>query len=67
MAVATGGLLDSLSRLVGVRFTMTREGVQAVARRRWLFSWKKAAREFDYAPRPLADGVAETVAAVVRS
>lgn len=65
VAAATGGVLDAISRVVGVRFTMTREGVTAVASRRWLFSWKKAEKELGYTSRPLADGVAETVATLL--
>jgi dihydroflavonol-4-reductase len=67
VAAATGGLLDAVSRLTGARFTMSREGVVAVARRRWLFSYEKAARELDYAPRGLAEGIAATLAATTSS
>ena len=67
VAAGTGGLLDVLSRLTGVRFTMSREGVVSVARRRWLFGHEKATRELGYAARGIAEGVAETVAAARRS
>ena len=63
VAAVTGGLLDAVTRLSGIRFTMSREGVLAVARRRWLFSHAKASRELGYAPRALADGIARTLAA----
>jgi len=63
VAAATGGLLDALTRLTGTRFTMTREGVLAVARRRWLFGHARATRDLGYAPRGIAAGVAVTVAA----
>jgi nucleoside-diphosphate-sugar epimerase len=62
VAAVTGGLLDALSRVTGARFTMSREGVTAVARRRWLFGHGEATRELGFAPRGLADGIAATVA-----
>jgi len=61
VAAATGAFLDGISRLTGARFAMSREGVHAVARRRWLFSHEKASRELGYAPRGLADGIAATL------
>lgn len=63
VAAGTGALLDAVTRLTGIRFTMSREGVLAVARRRWLFSHAKASRELGYGPRALADGIARTLAA----
>jgi hypothetical protein len=64
---ATGGLLDLISRRTGVRFTMSREGVVSVARRRWLFGHEKATRELGYVARGIAEGAEETVAALRRS
>jgi dihydroflavonol-4-reductase len=61
VAAATGGFLDAVSRLTGARFTMSREGVIAVAHRRWVFSHEKASRELGYAPRGLAEGIAATL------
>jgi dihydroflavonol-4-reductase len=62
VAAGTGGLLDAVTRLTGLRFSMSREGVVAVARGRWLFSHEKASRELGYAPRGLAEGIAATLA-----
>jgi dihydroflavonol-4-reductase len=62
VAAATGALLDVVGRLTGSRFTMSREGVLAVARKRWLFSHEVASRELGYAPRGLDEGIAATLA-----
>ncbi|MBI4544236.1 MAG: NAD-dependent epimerase/dehydratase family protein, partial [Gemmatimonadetes bacterium] len=61
LARLTGALLDVVSRATGLRFPITREGVDAVARHRWLHSHERATRELGWRPRPLAEGLPETV------
>ncbi|HUH11760.1 MAG TPA: NAD-dependent epimerase/dehydratase family protein [Longimicrobiales bacterium] len=60
---ATGAALDVVSRATGVRFPVTREGADvAGGGRRYLHSHAKATRELGWTPRPLAEGLGETVA-----
>lgn len=59
---ATAALLDPVSRATGLRFPVTREGVDTVGReRRYLHSHAKATRELGWEPRGLAEGLEETV------
>lgn len=62
LAWLTGALLDVISRLTGIRFPISRENVQVTSGLRWLHSHATAARELDWNPRPLAEGLPETVA-----
>jgi nucleoside-diphosphate-sugar epimerase len=64
LARATGVLLDPISRLTGVRFPISRESVAAAARDRWVHGGETTVRELGWEPRPLEQGLPETVAAV---
>lgn len=58
----TGSVLDAVSRATGVRFPITREGVEATGGDvRWLHSHEATTRELGWRPRPLAEGLPETV------
>ena len=61
MAAGTGALLDAVTRVTGVSFPITREGVRSTARDRWLHSHEPATRELDWHPRTLAEGLPDTV------
>lgn len=62
---ATGAVLDGVARASGIRFPVTREGADvAGGERRYLHSHAKATRELGWTPRPLAEGLPETVAAL---
>lgn len=59
---ATGSLLDLVSRLTGVTLPISRELAEVGASgQRWVHAYGRAARELGYSPRPLADGLPETV------
>lgn len=62
LARLTAILLDALGRLTGLRFPISRENVNVSAGLRWLHSHAKARRELGWTPRPLAEGLPETVA-----
>lgn len=55
-------VLDGAARLTGLRFPISRERVEMAAGWRFLHSHAKATRELGWCPRPLADGLPETVA-----
>jgi nucleoside-diphosphate-sugar epimerase len=61
MAAATGTVLDSITRLTGIRFPITRETVRSTAHDRWLHSHEPATRELGWRPRLLDEGLPETV------
>ena len=59
---ATGIAMDAVSRLLGVRLPVSREvAVLAGSGARLLHPYTRAARELGYAPRPLTEGLPETV------
>jgi nucleoside-diphosphate-sugar epimerase len=61
LALATGAALDVVSRITGLRFGISREAVKSSAGLRWLHSHDRAMRELDWKPRPLSEGLPETV------
>lgn len=66
LALAAGSAADVLSRITGRRFSLSREGVRAVTRERWLHSHALAERELGWRPRPLSAGLRPTVMAVLK-
>lgn len=61
LARITGILLDRVSRISGWVFPITRENVDTANGHRWLHSHMKATQELGWAPRPLAEGLGETM------
>lgn len=61
LAAFTGRVLDGVARATGVRFPITREGVESTAHHHWLHSNARARHEFGWQPRPLEVGLPETV------
>lgn len=59
---ATGSALDRVSRITGLRFSISREGVDQTTRGVWLCSSRRAADEIAWNPRPLDTGLPPTVA-----
>ena len=62
VARVTGQLLDAITRAAGFRFPITRENVDTVSGKRWLHSHAKATADLGWTPRPLSEGLPETVA-----
>jgi dihydroflavonol-4-reductase len=62
--LATGVLLDALSRATGggLKLPISRETAATSAGLRWLHSHDKASRELGWTPRPLSQGLPETIA-----
>ncbi len=58
----TGMLADAVSRLTGWTLPVTRESADTAAGHRWLHSHLRATRELGWQPRPLAEGLPETIA-----
>jgi dihydroflavonol-4-reductase len=59
---ATGTLLDAVSRLTGRQMAISREHADVGARgERWVHSSGRARADLGYSPRPLAEGLPETV------
>lgn len=64
----TGSVLDAVSRATGIRFPITREGVEATGGDvRWLHSHETTTRELGWRPRSLAEGLPETVRSALES
>ena len=61
VARVLGRVLDPIARATGLRFPITSEAVSTTAVDRWLHKRERAARDLDYAPRPLDDGLVKTV------
>jgi dihydroflavonol-4-reductase len=61
MALVGARLLDRVSRVTGKRFAMSRESIALSARHRWLHESPAAERDLGWAPRPLSEGLPETV------
>ncbi len=61
-ARATGAVLDLVSRMTGLRFSITRESAAFTTGQRWLHSHERATRELGWQPRSLAEGLPETIA-----
>jgi dihydroflavonol-4-reductase len=62
MVRLTGMLLDGVSRLTGMRMPISREAANSGGSgERWVHSRELASAELGYAPRPLAEGLPETV------
>ena len=55
-------LMDVVARVTGIRSSINRENVEMVNGWRWLHSHAKATRELGWVPRPLDEGLPETVA-----
>lgn len=62
LARATGTVLDAISRRTRLHFPITRENVDMSVGLRWLHSHAKATRELGWRPRPLDEGLPQTVA-----
>lgn len=62
IASQTGRLLDAMSRATGVRFPISREGVDSIRSGRWLHPHDRATSEWAWQPRDVASGLPETVA-----
>lgn len=58
----TALLLDGVTHLTGWRSSINRENLALTAGKRWLHSHAKATRVLGWTPRPLAEGLQETVA-----
>jgi nucleoside-diphosphate-sugar epimerase len=64
LARLTGRLLDGVSAVTGWRFPISYESARAGASgERWVYSYRRAAEELGYSPRPLAEGLPPTVRA----
>ena len=61
LARVTGALLDVIARPTGLRFPITREAVATTSIDQWLHSHERATRDLGYHPRPLDQGLPETV------
>jgi dihydroflavonol-4-reductase len=61
LAAGTGVVLDAVTRLTGIRFQITQEGVNTTAQGRWLHSHEPATHDLNWRPRSLAEGLPETV------
>lgn len=61
LARLTGALLDQIARLTGLRFPITKEAVATTGSKNWLHSHAPATRDFGWQPRPLDQGLRETV------
>jgi dihydroflavonol-4-reductase len=58
----TGTLMDLAGRALGVRLPVSRELAETAATgERWMHSHARATAELGYAPRPLSEGLPETV------
>jgi dihydroflavonol-4-reductase len=57
-----GTVLDAATRLTGKRFQLNRENVEMTNGHRWVHSHARTSAELDWHPRPLAEGLPETVA-----
>lgn len=55
-------LMDVISRATGFRSSINRENVEMVNGLRWLHAHDKATRELGWVPRPLDEGLPETIA-----
>jgi dihydroflavonol-4-reductase len=66
LARLTGRALDGVSRVTGVRFSISREAIQATARECWHYEDERAAADLGHRPRPLDDGLPPTVDWFVR-
>ena len=66
LAGLTGSLLDIVAKPTGLRFPITREGVATGANDEWLHTHERATRDLGYSPRPLDQGLPETIAALAR-
>lgn len=64
LARMTGSVLDVVSRVTGARFPISRESVDVASKLRWVHSHALATDELGWQPRPLADGLSETVESV---
>lgn len=62
LALVTGAALDVVSRVLGKRFSMSRESVAAVTSSRWLHSHASTTRDLEYSPRGLDEGLVPTMA-----
>lgn len=62
LARITGTMLDAIARVTGLRFPITREAVATTTNAFWLHSHAPATMEFGWHPRPLDQGLADTVA-----
>lgn len=62
LARFTTRLLDPVLRLAGSGYSFNGENVDTTSRLRWLHAYDKAQRELGYHPRPLEEGLPETVA-----
>lgn len=59
---ATGSLMDGFTRLTGVPMPVTRELASLAASDDWwLHSHERATNELGYSPRPLAEGLPDTI------
>ena len=61
MVRATGMALDVVSVVTRTRFTISRESVDATAGRNWVHDHTASARALGWTPRPLSEGLPETV------
>ncbi len=58
----TGSLMDAVSRVTGRRLPVTRENAESSLVGRMLHSHARATRELGWQPRPLGEGLPETIA-----
>lgn len=61
VGVVAGTVLDALARVTRLRFPLSVEAVRSGTRDRWLHGHGRAMRELDWHPRPLAEGLPDTV------
>jgi dihydroflavonol-4-reductase len=58
----TGSMLDAVTRLTGRRMPISREAAEVAGTgERWVHSYARSVAELGYSPRPLAEGLPDTV------
>lgn len=62
LARATGSVLDAVARATGLRFPISRESVDSSAQHRWIHSHARATEELGWTPRPVENGLRDTIA-----
>lgn len=62
VARVTARLLDGVSRVTGMRISLSRENVDVACCRPWAPGWAKAAERLGYTARPIDEGLPPTVA-----
>jgi dihydroflavonol-4-reductase len=61
LALASGVLLDAISRITGARFTISRESIAVSAGLRWVHPWEATREALHWNPRSLDEGLPPTI------